>query len=209
MDITSRMRSSPANASLICVLIEAICITGAASRPTKKMKENRSPRVMVPLRIARPPTRISTRPTSPTTTVANDPTAETPVMVLATFLNIRCTPPVNTRCSRCSVPYAFTTRMPPSVSVSRPVTSAVIWLRSRKTGRMRVNMVASTAPKSPSTTRIAMVSCQFSQNRNPRATSAVKLPPTSCTMPVPTRFRMPSASFMMRLTATPTWVESK
>ena len=31
----SRMRSSPANASLICVPMQAICITGAASRPVK------------------------------------------------------------------------------------------------------------------------------------------------------------------------------
>ena len=33
----SRMRSRPANASLICVPIEAICMTGAATRPVKKM----------------------------------------------------------------------------------------------------------------------------------------------------------------------------
>ena len=35
--ISSRMRSRPANASLICVPIEAICTTGAAIRPVKRM----------------------------------------------------------------------------------------------------------------------------------------------------------------------------
>ena len=33
--------------------------------------------------------------------------------------------------------------------------------------------------------------------------------PTSCTMPLPTRFRMPSASLMMREMSTPVFVESK
>ena len=33
----SRMRSSPANASVICVPIDAICTIGIASRPVKKM----------------------------------------------------------------------------------------------------------------------------------------------------------------------------
>jgi hypothetical protein len=34
------MRSSPANASVICVPIEAICTIGIAIRPVKKMYEN-------------------------------------------------------------------------------------------------------------------------------------------------------------------------
>ena len=38
---------------------------------------------------------------------------------------------------------------------------------------------------------------------------AVTRPPTSCTSPVPTRFRMPSASVMIREIRTPDFVESK
>ena len=34
---SSRMRSRPANASLICVPIDAICTTGAAIRPVNRM----------------------------------------------------------------------------------------------------------------------------------------------------------------------------
>ena len=37
ISISSWMRSRPANASVICVPIEAICITGAAIRPVNRM----------------------------------------------------------------------------------------------------------------------------------------------------------------------------
>jgi hypothetical protein len=56
---------------------------------------------------------------------------------------------------------------------------------------------------------VITVRCQFSQNRTPMPMTAVTSPPTNCTRPVPTRFRMPSASFMMRETSTPVCVESK
>ncbi len=39
--------------------------------------------------------------------------------------------------------------------------------------------------------------------------TAVTTLPVSWTRPVPTRFRMPSASDMMREIRTPAWVESK
>ena len=42
-----------------------------------------------------------------------------------------------------------------------------------------------------------------------RRRRAVTTLPTSCTRPVPTRFRMPSASVMMREISTPVCVESK
>ena len=100
-------------------------------------------------------------------------------------------------------------RMPPSVSVSRPVTSALILPRSRKIGRSRVKASAITPPKAASNTSVTVVSRQLSQNSTPSAMVAVTMPPTSCTSPLPTRFRMPSASFMMREISTPVLVESK
>ena len=39
--------------------------------------------------------------------------------------------------------------------------------------------------------------------------TAVRIEPVSCTRPVPTRFRMPSASVMMREIRMPVFVESK
>jgi len=41
------------------------------------------------------------------------------------------------------------------------------------------------------------------------AITAVRIEPVSCTSPVPTRFRMPSASVMMREIRMPLFVESK
>ena len=54
-----------------------------------------------------------------------------------------------------------------------------------------------------------VVSFQFSQNSTPSAIVAVTSPPTSCTSPVPTKFRTPSASVMMREMRIPVLVESK
>ena len=45
--------------------------------------------------------------------------------------------------------------------------------------------------------------------RTPSATMAVSTLPVSCTSPVPTRLRMPSASFITREISTPVWVVSK
>ena len=65
----SRIRSSPANASVSWVPIEAISATGATSRPVKKMYMTKSPSVIVPARIARPPTSIMITPTTPRSAV--------------------------------------------------------------------------------------------------------------------------------------------
>jgi hypothetical protein len=85
MRFSSRMRSSPANASLICVPIEAMPTTGATVMPVKKRYMMKSPSVMVPARIARPPTISMTTPTTPTMRVAPAVVAEMPVMVFRTL----------------------------------------------------------------------------------------------------------------------------
>ena len=95
------------------------------------------------------------------------------------------------------------------VSVRRPVTSAVIAPRSRKSGRSRRNATAIPVPKIARKITVPRVSCQFSQKRTPSATTAVKRPPTSWMRPVPTRFLMPSGSVMTRDTSMPLFVLSK
>ena len=50
--LTSRIRSSPAKASVICVPIDAICTTGAAIMPVKNRYMTKSPIVMVLFRMA-------------------------------------------------------------------------------------------------------------------------------------------------------------
>ena len=84
----SRMRSSPANASLICVPIEAICTSGAATRPVKNRYMTKSPSVIVPGedRAAADDDHRARR-CAPTTTVENAVMADTPVIDLATLRN--------------------------------------------------------------------------------------------------------------------------
>ena len=64
-------------------------------------------------------------------------------------------------------------------------------------------------PNVASTTMVTPVSFQFRYRRMPSAITAVSNEPLSCTSPVPTRFLMPSASFMMREMRMPVLVESK
>ena len=67
--------------------MDDIWMSGAASMPTKKMYMMKSPSVIVPARIARPPTTIITTPMAPMTSPPNAVTAEMPVSVFLTFAN--------------------------------------------------------------------------------------------------------------------------
>ena len=168
-----------------------------------------SPFVHAPDISALPPRTIIKAPMSPITNVEIEVTADTPVTVLATFRNRRCTPRAKTSSSRFSTPYAFTIRMPPRVSPSRPVTAALIFPRSRKTGRIREKATAIVTPNRTSTSRMSDVSRQLSQKSHTKAIDAVSSPPARWASPEPTRFRIPSASVMIRDIRTPVCVESK
>src|SRR5947208_1389389 len=92
----SRIRSSPANASVICVPIEAMLMSGRATRPMKTPYMKKSPSVIWFDRIACPPSRIIRMPIAPMMMVAKAPTAEIPVMVVAMLRNSVLAPRVNT-----------------------------------------------------------------------------------------------------------------
>ena len=62
----------------------------------------KSPSVIVPERIERPPTTIMMTPMTPTTTVENAVIADTPVIDFAMLRKSRCTPLVKTSSSRFS-----------------------------------------------------------------------------------------------------------
>ena len=96
------MRSSPANASVICVPMEAIDTSGAATSPMKRMYMTSSPSVISPARMARPPSQIISTPMMPTITVLPAVVADTPVIDLAMLRNSRCAPLVKTISSRFS-----------------------------------------------------------------------------------------------------------
>ena len=155
------MRSSPANASVICVPMLASWMIGTVTSAVRVKYMTKSPIVISPARIEAPPTSIIAIPIAPITTAENAPTADTPVSDFATFLNSRCAPFANTSSSRFSAVYALTMRTPPSDSARRPVTSALIWPRSRNKGRSRLNAVAMPPPNVPSTRMVTTVSFQL------------------------------------------------
>src|SRR2546427_17296 len=87
----SRIRSRPANASVICVPIDAMLMSGKATSPMNTLYMKKSPSVMAPERMACPPSRIIRMPIAPMMMVAKAPTAELPVIVVAMFRNIATT----------------------------------------------------------------------------------------------------------------------
>ena len=135
----SRMRSRPAKASVICVPIEAICTTGAAIRPVKKMYMMKSPRVISPATMERPPTTIITTPMMPTMTVEIAVVAETPVIDCAMLRSSLCDASgeddLFALLRRVGLHHANAAEGLPR----RPVTSALILPRSRNSGRRRRN----------------------------------------------------------------------
>ena len=136
-------------------------MSGAVTMTIKNTKVIRLPTVICPLITSRPPTYIAINPITPTTASPKVPVSDVPVMVLAIFSNSFCTPFPNTSFSRSSAVYTLISRMPPSVSVSRPVTSAVITLRSRKIGRRRLNAIDITTPNTARNTIVAAVRRQL------------------------------------------------
>ena len=86
------MRSSPANASVICVPIDASWITGIVISAVNERYFTKSPIVIVPSRIAAPPISIIAMPMAPITSDENAVTADTPVSDFATLRNSRCAP---------------------------------------------------------------------------------------------------------------------
>ena len=141
--------------------IDASWITGIVIIAVNDRYITRSPTVIVPVRIELPPMSIMAMPVAPTTSEENAVTADTPVSDFATFRSSRCAPLAKTSSSRFSAVYDLTMRTPPSVSASRPVTSALIWPRSRKSGRRRLNAVAMPPPKSARITMVTVVSRQL------------------------------------------------
>ena len=89
------------------------------------------------------------------------------------------------------------------------MTSALILLRSRKTGRKKLKAYAIAPANTVKITSVISVRLQLSQKSTPKAIAEVTKPPVNCTNPVPTRLRMPSASLMTRAMSTPIFVESK
>ena len=131
----SRIRSRPANASVIWLPIETTWMMGPTSSPRYSVKEKNEPSVIRCAMTSCEPTHMIATPTAPRRSVENAETAAKPVIVFATLRKRRWTPCEKTSASRRSARYAFTTRMPEIDSVSRPDTSALIFERSRKSGR--------------------------------------------------------------------------
>ncbi len=80
--------------------------------------------------------------------------------------------------------------------------------RSRKMGRMVPNARFRKNMNAPTSAMAITVISALMRNRTTSAITAVTSPPRNSTRPVPTRFRTPSTSLMMRETSVPVLLES-
>ena len=198
-----RVRSKPASASEICVPIFTTCTTGATMNASIDVYIMKSPTCILWAAICRDPIYMITAPTKPIRTVDANVISEIVLKLANTLSSSRCAPLVNTPASRRSAWYPLITRTPPSVSVNRPVTSALILPRSRKIGRTVRNARCKTAPNANKTTSTTVVIVALVRKSTTVAITAVSRPPASSTKPVPIRLRTPSTSLMMRATSVP------
>ena len=101
------------------------------------------------------------------------------------------------------------TRIPFRVSVSLPVTSALIFPRALKIGRMYPNALSAIRANMRTGTRTNKVICALIRIKITSEMMAVILPPINCTKPVPTKFRTPSTSVITLETKAPDLLLSK
>ena len=204
------MRSRPANASVICVPMLAIEIIGAASRPMKKMYITKSPSVMRPATMSLPPIQIMTTPTTPMITVL-----PTSVGRRHAGHRLRDVAEQAMRAVREHDLFALLG------GVALDDANAAERL-GEAAGHLRLDLAALAEQRPQPLERIGHAAAEQAEHdgrderhapvqvqQHAQAMTAVTTPPTSCTSPVPTRFRIPSASLMMRDSSTPVCVESK
>jgi len=101
------------------------------------------------------------------------------VRLLRTFWKSRDTPSSKMSCSCSSALNPLITLIPPRVSVSRPVTSALILPRFRKIGRMILNAFRAMTAKIARGIRAKTVMLTLIFSSNTRETTAVIVPPTN------------------------------
>ena len=140
---------------------------------------------------------------NPSKKVAELVTKAVDVRLAFTFSNKRCTPCSNTLFSWGSALNPFITRAPFRVSVNRPVTSALSLPLSLKIGRILAKALSAIKANKPTGTKTKTVIVALMRSKSTREMIAVKVPPTNCTKPVPTRLRTPSTSVIILETKAP------
>ena len=201
------MRSSPANASVIWVPMEAIWTIGAASRPVKNTYMIRSPTSSGPPSTRSPPTRSSAR-RSRRRCGGEGAGARNGGHRLRDVRKIRWRPsrrrsvPAARRCrpSRCGC-----RRGSPQPAGDVGVDLAPL----PENGTKALEEDGHPATEEDQHGERDGGQLPVEPEEHAERDTAVTNPPTSCTRPVPTRFRIPSASDMMREMSTPVFVESK
>jgi len=123
------------------------------------VNETSEPIVIRPAITSLPPTTSTATPTMPASAEVSAPTPEIVRIVAITLRNRSCALCANTRVSRRSARYAFTTRMPEKFSLSRPVISAFSSARFLKIGRTVLNAKKRIVMKTTTTT--AMIAASF------------------------------------------------
>ena len=99
---TSRMRSRPANASVICVPMALIWMSGVTIKPVNTRNMKMSPTVIRPASTSRAPATLIAMPTSPKSRLEKPVIIDTPFIDLTTLRSTLWAPCAKIRSSRFS-----------------------------------------------------------------------------------------------------------
>ena len=145
----------------------------------------------------------------PNKNVADEVINAVAVRLFFTLTNNSCTPFSNTNASCSAALNPLITRIPPSVSVSLPVTSALIFPLALKIGLITLKAFRAMMAKMAKGMRVNKVIDTLICSNKIKETTAVMVPPTNCTRPVPIKFLTPSTSVIILETRAPDLVLSK
>ncbi len=177
--------------------------------PNKKVKLRNSPKVKASIIILYPPIPMMPVVASPNKNVADEVIKAVAVRLFFTLTNNSCTPFSKTKASCSAALNPLITRIPPSVSVSLPVTSALIFPLALKIGLITLKAFRAMMAKIAKGMSVNKVIDTLICSNKIRETTAVMVPPTNCTRPVPIKFLTPSTSVIIRETKAPDLVLSK
>ena len=177
--------------------------------PNKKVKLRNSPSVKVSIIILYPPIPMIPVVARPNRNVADEVINAVAVRLFFTLTNNSCTPFSKTKASCSAALNPLITRIPPSVSVSLPVTSALIFPLALKMGLITLKAFRAMMAKMAKGMRVNKVIDTLICSNKIRETTAVMVPPTNCTRPVPIKFLTPSTSVIILDTKAPDLVLSK
>ena len=204
-----KTRSAPAMADWIMLNWEASSLTGRPNCREYIMKVMMTPTVMPPPSASQPPAATTSRNDRLLTRFIEGPIRPPSVSARMPMPRRRPEIALNAASVCGSRQKACTARWPVIISSARPLSSPMVFWRSRKSLRDTRTMRRPTTSESGSVTQATTVIRQLIQTMKAKVPTSVTIVPMNCSTPGPRVLATMSMSFVSRLMNSPCVIESK